>query len=173
MGYYSLLQQIFPSQGSNLVLLYCRQILYHLSHQGVGNQTVKLQEFLLVARAFAGHLVCSSVNWAPALWSALPKAPGTRCGWDSLSPALGGLLPATQSVTQDALQKEAGGAGRAQGTGTIELWLQQACCLPVSFMTLTSEFLPTRKRLCWRRKTAYLFFFSLGKTNKDTHSAWH
>ena len=28
------LQGIFPAQGSNLGLLHCRQILYHLSHQG-------------------------------------------------------------------------------------------------------------------------------------------
>ena len=33
-GCYSLLQGIFPTQGSNLGLLHCRQILYHLSHQG-------------------------------------------------------------------------------------------------------------------------------------------
>ena len=31
---HSLLQGIFLTQGSNLGLLYCRQILYHLSHQG-------------------------------------------------------------------------------------------------------------------------------------------
>ena len=34
VGCYSLLQGIFPTQGSNLGLLHCRQILYHLSHQG-------------------------------------------------------------------------------------------------------------------------------------------
>ena len=34
MGFHSLLQGIFPTQGSNLGLLHCRQILYHLSHQG-------------------------------------------------------------------------------------------------------------------------------------------
>ena len=28
------LQGIFPTQGSNLGVLHCRQILYHLSHQG-------------------------------------------------------------------------------------------------------------------------------------------
>ena len=36
VGCYSLLQGIFPTQGSNpglLCLLHCRQILYHLSHQ--------------------------------------------------------------------------------------------------------------------------------------------
>ena len=33
MGSHSLLQGIFPTQGSNLDLLYHRQILYHLSHQ--------------------------------------------------------------------------------------------------------------------------------------------
>ena len=34
VGNHSLLQGIFSSQGSNPGLLYCRQILYHLSHQG-------------------------------------------------------------------------------------------------------------------------------------------
>ena len=34
MGCRSLLQGIFPTQGLNLGLLHCRQILYHLSHQG-------------------------------------------------------------------------------------------------------------------------------------------
>ena len=33
VGSYSLLQGIFPTQGLNLGLLPCRQILYHLSHQ--------------------------------------------------------------------------------------------------------------------------------------------
>ena len=34
VGCFSLLQGIFPNQGSNLGLLYGRQILYQLSHQG-------------------------------------------------------------------------------------------------------------------------------------------
>ena len=34
MGSLSLLQQIFPTQGSNLCLLHCRPILYQLSYQG-------------------------------------------------------------------------------------------------------------------------------------------
>ena len=34
VGSHSFLQGIFPTQGSNLGLLHCRQILYHLSHQG-------------------------------------------------------------------------------------------------------------------------------------------
>ena len=33
VGSHSLLQGIFPTQGSHLDLLHCRQILYHLSHQ--------------------------------------------------------------------------------------------------------------------------------------------
>ena len=32
VGCHSLLQGIFPTQGSNPGLLYCKQILYHLSH---------------------------------------------------------------------------------------------------------------------------------------------
>ena len=34
VGYHFLLQRIFPTQGSNLGLPHCRQMLYHLSHQG-------------------------------------------------------------------------------------------------------------------------------------------
>ena len=34
VGCHFLLQGVFPTQGSNPCLLYCRQILYHLSHQG-------------------------------------------------------------------------------------------------------------------------------------------
>ena len=34
VGCHFLLQAIFLNQGSNLGLLHCRQILYHLSHQG-------------------------------------------------------------------------------------------------------------------------------------------
>ena len=34
VGCHSRLQKIFPTQGSNLGLPHCRQILYHLSHQG-------------------------------------------------------------------------------------------------------------------------------------------
>ena len=35
VGCHSLLQGIFPTLGLNLSLPYCRQILYHLSHQGL------------------------------------------------------------------------------------------------------------------------------------------
>ena len=34
VGCHSLLQEIFPTEGSNLGLPHCKQILYHLSHQG-------------------------------------------------------------------------------------------------------------------------------------------
>ena len=34
-GSHSLLQEVFPTQGSNPALLHCRWILYHLNHQGV------------------------------------------------------------------------------------------------------------------------------------------
>ena len=33
VGSHSFLQRIFPTQGSNLSLLHCRQVLFHLSHQ--------------------------------------------------------------------------------------------------------------------------------------------
>ena len=39
VGCHALLQGIFPTQGSNPGLLDCRQILYHLSHQGSSKNT--------------------------------------------------------------------------------------------------------------------------------------
>ena len=40
MGCHFLLQGIFPTQGLNPSLPYCRQILYHLSHQGSQGQKI-------------------------------------------------------------------------------------------------------------------------------------
>ena len=37
VGSHSLLQGIFPTQGSKPGLLPCRQILYHLTHQGISS----------------------------------------------------------------------------------------------------------------------------------------
>ena len=34
VGFHSLLQRIFPTQGANSGLLHCRQILHHLNYQG-------------------------------------------------------------------------------------------------------------------------------------------
>ena len=45
VGSLSLLQGIFPTQEWNLGLLHCRQILYHLSHQG-GAKDVRVQNEL-------------------------------------------------------------------------------------------------------------------------------
>ena len=39
VGSHSLLQEMFPIQGSNLDLQHCRQILYHLSYQGSSKNT--------------------------------------------------------------------------------------------------------------------------------------
>ena len=47
VGCHALLQGIFPSQGSNLDLLHCRQILYHLSHQGSPDWVSKFSQYLL------------------------------------------------------------------------------------------------------------------------------
>ena len=41
VGNFSLLHGIFPTQGSNPSVLHCRQILYHLSHQGSPWQSTK------------------------------------------------------------------------------------------------------------------------------------
>ena len=45
VGCHFLLQGIFPTQGSNLGLLHCRQTLYRLSHQGSQNIKILRTEF--------------------------------------------------------------------------------------------------------------------------------
>ena len=47
VGCHALLQGIFPTQGSNPGPLHCRQILYHLSHQGIPDEyrlTMRINE---------------------------------------------------------------------------------------------------------------------------------
>ena len=54
VGSLSLLQQIFPSQGSNPCLLHCRQSVYHLSHQGSPRIPLKVKvKSLSPVRLFA------------------------------------------------------------------------------------------------------------------------
>ena len=43
VGCHFLLQEIFLTQGSNLGLQHCRQILYHLSHQGISVNTFSVK----------------------------------------------------------------------------------------------------------------------------------
>ena len=47
VGSHSLLQGTFPTQGLNSGLLHCRQILHHLSHQGIPmvTQTTALRKY--------------------------------------------------------------------------------------------------------------------------------
>ena len=47
VGSLSLLQGTFPTQGSNPGLLQCRQILYHLSHQGNQNWIIPKKKSVL------------------------------------------------------------------------------------------------------------------------------
>ena len=48
MGSHSFLQGIFLPQGSNPGLPYCRQILYHLSHQGKPRTTPQIKHSKLI-----------------------------------------------------------------------------------------------------------------------------
>ena len=48
VGCHSLLQGIFPIQGSNPGLLHCRQIFYHLRHQGAHKPEVKVSSLCIL-----------------------------------------------------------------------------------------------------------------------------
>ena len=57
VGNQSLLQGIFLIQGSNTGLLYCRQILYHLSHQGSPLGTFRYNSHILLLSVKSPKLV--------------------------------------------------------------------------------------------------------------------
>ena len=59
VGYHSLLQRIFPTQGSNLGLLHCRQILYRLSHYYTWAEVMSVQ-FSSVAQSCP--TLCNPMN---------------------------------------------------------------------------------------------------------------
>ena len=65
MGSHSLLQGIFPTQGSNSGLLQCRQIPYHLSHQVKADNTTLM----------LGACVCSIAESCPTLCDPMDCGP--------------------------------------------------------------------------------------------------
>ena len=83
-GSHSLLQGIFPTQGSNSGILHCRQILYHLSHQGspfisrpTSNKTSSVKpvvEVLAIHRCTQRSVDTSTPALAQACASASPAA---------------------------------------------------------------------------------------------------
>ena len=67
LGYHSLLQGIFPTKGLNPGLLHCRQILYHLSHQGSllvmkALRTYSLTNFHIYAQQCLLYLSCCTLH---------------------------------------------------------------------------------------------------------------
>ena len=75
-GLPSLIQRIFPTQGLNLGFLHCRQILYHLSHQG--SPILSLQIILI---ALSMYLHYSSICIMPKLLTHL--SPFYTEGWEN------------------------------------------------------------------------------------------
>ena len=71
-GCHFLLQEIFPTQGSNLGLLHCRQTLYHLSHQGSSKITSAIW------RCRGSIWFCSVCFWVDRIW-ALTNLSAPKC----------------------------------------------------------------------------------------------
>ena len=62
VGCHNLLQGVFPTQASKSDLLQCRQILYHLSHQG---SLRILKWVLLLLRRFSHVRLCDPIDGSP------------------------------------------------------------------------------------------------------------
>ena len=68
MGSHSLLQGIFPTQGSNTGLLHCRQILYHLTLQGNPDERRALPSTNMLSATPDYQLKDTSEASSPWLW---------------------------------------------------------------------------------------------------------
>ena len=107
MGSLSLLQGIFPTQGSNPGLPHCRQILYQLSHK----RTPKSER---------ENSSVMSLSYSP--W----KSPGQNTGVGSHIPSPEGLPnpgmePSSPALQEDSLPAEPQGKSRNTGVGSLSL----------------------------------------------------
>ena len=71
VGSHSLLQGIFPTQGLNPGLPYCRLILYQLSHKGspdLMGSCVNFLRLLLQSRRFKQQTLTHSQSWRLEVW---------------------------------------------------------------------------------------------------------
>ena len=129
MGSHSFLQRIFPTQGSNLVLLHCRQILYHLSYQGSPIKSHILMLFDWPEWDWGRRKslsCCDGSFWISCVWR-LGAACGrsrhlSSCTWTILSlqrPAVCFGDPLQYSCLENPMD---GGAWQAVVHGVAEGW---------------------------------------------------
>ena len=69
VGSLSLLQGIFPTQGSNPGLPHCRWILYQLSHKGSPNRTIAVKGFMIWIRVLKLFIFLEKQNITTPLYS--------------------------------------------------------------------------------------------------------
>ena len=96
MGCHAFLQGIFPTQGSNLGLLHCRQILYHLSHLGsprIDEMRWKLQRLQLALVNRTGTVLLHDNAWLHIAQPPLQKLDELGCKVLPHLPYLPDLLP--------------------------------------------------------------------------------
>ena len=85
VGGHALLQGIFPTQGLNPGLLHCRQILYHLSHQGSLYQFYLMLFSLLISGQKRSFLISNNYPSWRRKWQPTPVfLPGESQGRGSL-----------------------------------------------------------------------------------------
>ena len=73
VGSHSLLQGLSPNQGSNPAFLHCRQILYHLSHQGSIKYIINIPNSANIVDLLTLN------SWLTALWLILEWSLSDTC----------------------------------------------------------------------------------------------
>ena len=103
-----------PNPGTNLSLPHCRQILYHMTHQGSPNSLLKWNESLSV-RLFVTPWTIQSTEFSrPEYWSEQPlPSPG-----DLPNP---GIEPRSPALPVDSLPGELWRKPKNTGVGSLSL----------------------------------------------------
>ena len=110
-----LLQGIFPTQGSNMGLLHCKQILCHLSHQGNTVQSLVTQSWLTATSWTLAHQAPLSMEFSrQECCSGLPCLPPG----DLPNP---GIEPSSPTLQADSLPSEPPGKPKNTGVGSLSL----------------------------------------------------
>ena len=132
MGSFSLLQGIFPTQGSNPGLPHCRRILYQLSHQG----SPSLKQGLISS---LGHCYADKVNngrnmpgSGPGTWKLLERnavsaSPTPHCPPPHITLPYGSIpsrLLHGHPLLESNIERK---ASRLCSPASLELLLSQTC----------------------------------------------
>ena len=170
VGSLSLLQGIFPTQGSNPGLPHCRRILYQLSHQGISRILERslslLQQIFPTQESNQGLLHCRRILYQLNYQGAVSKESACNAGdVRDAAPSLGQEDPLEEEMatpSSNSCLENPMGRGAWQAT----------VCRVTKSQTQLSDFTFTHWRRKWQPAPVFLPGESHGQGSLAGYSPW-